>query len=332
MYPFLDSNASIHHTESNMISAYELTVNEKVALLIVLSLIVVISLYGNCGMLHVLNTNQKMWSCTYMLIGNLAAAGVMVTLVSMPFSLASVIMLRWPFENDIICQLSAFMSSMLLNVTMFTHTVISVSKYFGVVMPYSRTMTIPRTKRILFAIWFLAALISIGPFVDFGRYAFGPTTLACGVAFPANKTEIIYLLILACVSFIGPVLIMIHVYVKIFVSMRRRTKRLMATSSSTTNPYKLQRKLLTTTLCSLLCYLLCWTPFCIFIMTSFAVVSRDKIPRGLGIAAYWGAFSYNAINPIIFIAMCPRFREGLFSCHGCHYGLAHGCQQNLLSD
>lgn len=308
----LGLNISNGWSDRNIYTSFKLTYSEQIVLIAVLSMIILVSLYGNLGMLYVLQTNQKMWSSTYMLIGNLAVSGVLVTLVSTPFSIASVVKLKWPFNNDTVCYMSAFMNSVLLLVTIFTHTTISISKYFGVVKPYSRFMTITRTRRIIFTIWFLACLMSVGPIAKFGRYAYGPTTLACGVAFPKTKPEAIYLLILSSVGFIVPVLLMINVYIKIFLSMRKRTKRLLATSSSSMSPFKLQKKLLTTTLFSLLCFLLCWTPFCMFVLTALVVGSRDKLPRGLGISAYWSGFSYNALNPIIFIVMCPRFREGLF--------------------
>ena len=286
---------------------------EVSVLTIVLTIVICVSLYGNGGLLYVLYCNDKMWTSYYLLIGNLATAGVLISLFSMPFSLGTIITGFWPFEENGICTAVAFLNSLLLLVTIFTHTMISVGKYFAVVKPFSRAMTVKRTKLLIIGIWLLAVLISIGPLFNFGRYSYGRTTLACGTGFPQNKTEMLYLLVLAFVGFVLPNIIMAYVYVNVFISVRQHSKRLgkSTSSTSTENVMSLHKKLILAALSSLICFLLCWSPFCIFVLMSIFVGSRDNLPHALGISAYWCGFAYNALNPFIIASMCSRFGEGL---------------------
>lgn len=292
----------------------EFAIEETSVLAIILIIIISASLYGNCGLIYVLYQNDKMWTSYYVLIGNLATSGILISFFSMPFSLATIIIGFWPFSQEAVCTAVAFMNSLLLLATIFTHTMISVGKYFAVVKPFSRAMTIKRTKRIIFLIWFFAVLISVGPLFKFGRYSYGPTTLACGIGFPENKIEMLYLLTLVSIGFVLPNIIMAFVYINVFISVRKHSNRLgKSTPSRSLNVVSLHKKLVLTALTSLVCFLLCWSPFCIFVLMSIFVGSRKDLPHALGISAYWCGFSYNALNPIIIASMCSRFGEGLRS-------------------
>merc|ERR1712179_134699 len=163
-----------------------------------------ISIYGNSGLLYVLYQNDKMWTSTYLLIGNLATAGLFISIISMPFSMAAVFEGHWPITGTVgdgVCTSVGFCNSLLLLATIFTHTVISIGKYFAVVKPFSRAMAVKRTRRIIWAIWMFAALVSVGPLFNMGRYSFGHTTLACGIAFPHHNRGKAYLLTLAILAF-----------------------------------------------------------------------------------------------------------------------------------
>ena len=74
---------------------------EKSILGAVLILIILMSIYGNCALLYVLYQNDKMWTSTYMLIGNLATTGLLISLLSMPFSMAAVVVGYWPLRGKV---------------------------------------------------------------------------------------------------------------------------------------------------------------------------------------------------------------------------------------
>ena len=68
------------------------------------------------------------------------------------------------------------------------------------VKPFSRAMTLTRTKRIICSIWFVSAIVAAGPFFKFGHYSFGATTLTCGMGFPKEEVDKLSLLILVVIA------------------------------------------------------------------------------------------------------------------------------------
>lgn len=288
------------------------TRTEETVLAIILCVTICLSLYGNLGMLVVLYKNDKMWTSTNMLIGNLALSGLLVSLLCMPFSLSSVVNSQWNFKQGSVCKFNAFMTSELLLATILTHTMISVDKYFAVVKPFSRAMTVNRTWKIIFLVWFISGIMTIGPLFNVGKYAYNHTTLICGVGFPEKKRDSIYLLMLATIGFLVPNLVMGHVYLKVFLAVRQHTKRLQSTTTSSLDVLQLQKKLILTVFFSLLCFLVCWTPFCVFVLMAIFLDSAKDLPYGLGISAYWCGYIYNAINPLIICSMSARFGNGLY--------------------
>lgn len=287
------------------------TVTEEIILSVVLILTIVFSFYGNVCMLIVLYKNDRMWNSTYMLIGNLIFSGLLVTIFCMPFSLISVLYGRWPFGEGKICKFNAFMESQLLLATILTHTVISVDKYFAVVKPFSRIMSVRNTRILIFIIWFIAVMMSIGPVFGFGHFSYNPTTLICGVGFPQNKLDSLYLLLLGFIAFILPNVIMFYVYLHVFLAVRTHTKRLIQTCACSLEAVKLQKHLILTVFFSCICFLACWTPFFLFALLAIVAKSPADLPHALGVTAYWCGYLYNAINPLILCSMSKRFGDGI---------------------
>ena len=289
------------------------TGTEQTVLATILMFIIVFSLYGNGGMIIVLYKNDRMWNSTNILIGNLAVAAGLTTVLIMPFSLTSMILQRWPFAEGPVCKFNAFLASQLLLYTIFIHTMISIDKYFAVVKPFSRAMTVRRTWLTSFILWTIAIFMSLGPLLHIGEYKYNKTALVCGVGFPKNKIGSIYMLLLFAMGFIIPNVVNAHVYFKVFKAVREHSKRLHKTSiCSSYDVLKLQKRLVLTAFFSLLCFLLCWTPFAVYVTMAIVSKSIDRIPHGLGVSAYWSGYMYNAINPLIIYTMSTRFGDGLY--------------------
>ena len=289
------------------------TGTEQTVLAIVLILIIIFSLFGNGGMLIVLYKNDRMWNSTNILIGNLAVVAVLTTMFIVPFNLTSMMLRKWPFGEGPICKFNAFLTSQLLLYTIFIHTMLSIDKYYAVVKPLSRAMTVRRTWVSSFVLWTVATFMSLGPLIHIGAYEYNRTALVCGVGFPKNKLDSIYMLILFAIGFIIPNIVNAIVYFRVFTAVRQHTKRIQKTSvSSSYDVIKLQHRLVLTTFSSLLCFLLCWTPFAIYVGKAITSKSIASIPHGLGVSAYWSGYLYNAVNPLIICSMSSRYGNGIY--------------------
>ena len=287
------------------------TESEELALALILGIIIVLALFGNFGMIIVLFQNDKMWNSTNMLIGNLAFSSIFVSIFCMPFSLISVINGEWPFEEGAVCQFNAFNTSGLLLATIWTHTMISVDKYFYVVKPFSRVMTTRNAWKMIGIIWLLAILMSVVPLFNFGKFAYNGTTMVCGLGFPKSKTDRLYLFILAIVGFVAPILVISYVYIRVSLAVQKHTKRIQTSTVCSLDVVKLQKRLIHTVVSSFACFLLCWVPFFVFVLLAMKLKSADNIPHGMGVAAYWCSYLNNALNPLIICSMSKRFGDGL---------------------
>lgn len=311
-------NASYYMSEYNR--------TEQTVLTLILCVIMILAFYGNAGILLVIYKNDKMWNSTNILIGNLAIAGVLVTVLTMPFSLISIVMRKWPFKDGPVCKFNAFINSMLLLVTIFIHTLISIDKYYSVVKPFSRTMTVKKTWKIVFLVFVIAIVMSMGPLFNIGQYEYNQTALVCGAGFPQNNLDSVYLFVLFILGFAVPNITSIHVYVKVCFAVRNHSRRIRkaCVSHCSMDVMKLQKRLICTSMLSLVCFLFCWTPFAVYVTMGILMESIDKIPHGLGVSAYWCGYFYNALNPLVICSMSNRYGDGLyeittkmFSCYTC---------------
>ena len=300
--------ASVNETTLKYLSPY--TSTEAAFLVGSLILIILVSLSGGLVMIFVLYTNSKMWTSTNMLIGNLALTGTCLALCVMPFHLVTTARQRWTFGEGNVCRYIGFSESLLLLATIFTHMVISIDKYFAVVRPMNRFMTIKKTGLAIAIVWIAAAIMSVAPLGGVARFEYNPTTLTCGIGFPKRKLDLLYLVLLAGLGFIFPLCLMGAAYIRVYFAVKKHSARLMAHSISSTDVLLLQRRLILTVFASLVCFLVCWSTF--FALTITALIVKDKtlLPHGLGIAAYWTGYMNSALNPLIICSLSNRFKEG----------------------
>lgn len=300
------SNSSFHY-----VSQYSSV--ESAFLVFTLVLIILVSLAGGIVMLYVLYSNDKMWTSTNMLIGNLALISTCLALFVMPFHLFTAGKREWIFGESGVCKFTGFSASLLLLATIFTHMIISIDKYFAVVKPMSRFMTAKKTGLLIAIVWATASVMSIIPLAGVSRFEYNPTTLICGVGFPKQRLDLLYLLLLAGLGFVVPLHFMGFAYIRVYVAVRKHSARLLAHSVSSTDVLSLQRRLILTVFASLVCFLICWSTFFALTVTAVLIKDKDQLPRGLGVAAYWTGYLNSALNPLVICSLSNRFKEGFLS-------------------
>lgn len=274
-----------------------------------LIIIMLVAIAANTMNIIVVYRNSNMQTPRYMFIMSLAVGDLGVTLLSMPFSLVTCISRRW-IMSDSLCQLHGFLGSFFFCVSIFTLTIMSIEQYYSLVKPLSRTITIRRAWYMIAAAWILSTLLSMGPEVGWGHFAYNSSTLSCGVAFPRSTLEKMYLLFLVLIAFVITLLIMAYAYIRILLTVRKHTDRIARYTKGGLEVMRLQRRITYTLLLVLLVFILCWLPFVFLIVLATRNTSVKELPYGLGVAAYWCGFFNSSVNPIIFVIRNDRFREG----------------------
>lgn len=319
---FSSKNMSPTGNEINFPLDY--TVTETAFAAAALLIIMITCLAGNAVICYVVFRNRRMWTEMNMFLVNLAIGDIAMALLSMTTPLKTAITRQWTFgPAGSVCQLNAFCSSVLICNTIFTHTAISVDRFFAVVKPMKKIMTRKKAFFSILGIWLFSVAISLGPMLGWGRNDYNASTLQCGFGFPKNRLEILYMICLAAVAFLLPIIIMSYAYIRIYRVVRHHTRRMSSSTFGNNQEafIKKQRTVVLTFFLALIAFIVCWMPFFVFIAIAASISSRDELPHGLGLAAYWCGFLNSSINPYLIGLRSERFHEtftDVFCCRFCY--------------
>ena len=279
----------------------DLSVAEGSILAVLLCMIMILDIAGNATMVVVVLRNKRMWTETNMFMMNLLFGDIAVSLLSMPLPLITVIRREWIFKRGPLCLLNAYCNSLFFVATIFTHTTISIDRYLACVKPMHKVITRKKAVFMIAGVWLLAALISLCPLLGWGHMDYNATALQCGFGFPRNKFETLYILLLAVIAFIIPICVMSFAYIRIYIVVRNSSRRMSVTTFGRQRQknIELQKKIVLTFFLALIAFIVCWSPFFAYIAVAANSATRQNIPRGLGVAAYWCGFLNSACNPFI---------------------------------
>ncbi|KAL2304243.1 hypothetical protein Nmel_012986 [Mimus melanotis] len=100
----------------------------KALLIVAYSVIIIMSLFGNMLVCHVVLKNKRMHSATSLFIVNLAVSDIMITLLNTPFTLVRFVNSTWIFGKAM-CHISRFVQYCSLHVSTLTLTAIALDRH-----------------------------------------------------------------------------------------------------------------------------------------------------------------------------------------------------------
>ena len=256
-----------------------------------------------------------------MYIITLAVSDFLMSLLGIPFSLASLMTGKWPF-NNFICQLQGFWILLMCAMSLQTLAVTAVNRYFRVVRSrasYQRIFSMKKTK-ITIAILWVVALFAPLPYVVAGHEFFFHT----GKVFCAHNAESLYegygaYLVLVYVAI--PLIIIITCYTRVFIAVRKhnlnfRFRIRQRSTNNTRNNTSLDSSGVLSVeevnvtyilLVVVISFLTCWTPVLIIDMIDF--INGDwKLKRQVYVSYTCFGFASTALNPIIYGIMNRSIR------------------------
>ena len=275
-----------------------------------LLVIMLLTLFGNSTICAVIFRHKRMWTEMNLFLLNLALADI-ASCMSMGFSLVTAFKREWCYGEDSVCAFNAVLTTTLLCNAIFTHTMISIDRYLALVKPLKKIMTKKKAGLMIGSGWVLALAIGLAPLFGWGTISYNGSTMQCGPSFPKTAVEKLYILILALVGFIFPLAVMSCVYTRIYVVVRQHTRRISvsAVGRVAENALAMKRKVALTFFLALDAFVLCWTPFFAFVVVAVVRPSREHIPHGLGIAAFWCGYFNGACNPFIIGLRSEHFQK-----------------------
>ena len=251
-----------------------------------------------------------------MYIITLAVSDFLMSLLGIPFSLASLMTGKWPF-NNFICQLQGFWILLMCAVSLQTLAVTAVNRYFRVVRSrasYQRIFSMKKTKITIAILWVMALFAPL-PYVVAGHEFFFHT----GKVFCAHNAESLYegygaYLVLVYVAI--PLIIILTCYTRVFIAVRKHNlnfrPRIRSNGKSGKNSSNscLSVEEVNVTyilLVVVIGFLTCWTPVLVIDMIDF--INGDwKLKRQVYVSYTCFGFASTALNPIIYGIMNRSIR------------------------
>ncbi|KAG9338910.1 hypothetical protein JZ751_024300 [Albula glossodonta] len=286
----------------------------KALLIVAYSVIIVISLFGNILVCHVVLKNKRMHSVTSLFIVNLAIADILITLLNTPFTLVRFVNSTWVF-GKLMCHVSRFAQYCSVHVSVLTLAAIAIDRHQVIVHPLKQRMSMLRGFVCIAVIWVTASCFSLphAIYQKLFRFEFGKVRMVCLHSFPQPSDLFWKYLDLATfvLLYVLPLTIISVAYITVAKKLWVRN----AIGDVTMEQYFAQRRKKKMTLKMLMLvvvvFAVCWFPLNCYVVlvSSKAIVTNNA----LYFTFHWFAMSSTCYNPFIYCWLNDSFRSELKS-------------------
>ncbi|XP_065301625.1 melatonin receptor type 1C-like [Dermacentor albipictus] len=270
---------------------------------------IVLAVMGNAMVVLTVLRHRGMRTRTNMFIVNLAIADILVALLDMPVSMATLLRGDWVMGRAF-CQFNGFTMALLLMCSIHTLMYMSVHKYLSITRPFShRGEGYRKVAVFLVAAWLWPFFCAITPFLGLTEIVYKRGASQCGPAYPRDIKMYSHSALITVTNYFIPLGVMAFCYVNIFrviADHMSRVKSHMGLHNSVVQ----QKRINITLFLVLICFLLCWTPYMIYTFYVNSRGSKTHVPYILNPVSYWFGYMNSACNPIIYAFRSPSFRHG----------------------
>ncbi|XP_063058314.1 G-protein coupled receptor 83-like [Engraulis encrasicolus] len=288
----------------------------KVLLIVAYSVIIVISLFGNSLVCHVVIKNKKQArSVTSLFIANLAIADILITLLNTPFTLVRFVISTWVFGKGM-CHISRFVQYCSLHVSTLTLTAIALDRRQVILHPLRPRISTFRGFIYIALIWIMGGSFSLphGVYQKLFTFVYSKDIIRslCVPDFPEPSDLFGQYLDLATfiLLYVLPLLIISGAYLAV---ARRLWRPNAIVGDVTSEQYFLQRRKRKRTIKMLMAvvavFAVCWFPLnCYVLLLSSRSVRSNN---ALYFSFHWLAMSSTCYNPFIYCWLNHSFRAEL---------------------
>uniref|UniRef100_A0A3Q3N7Y9 G protein-coupled receptor 83 n=1 Tax=Mastacembelus armatus TaxID=205130 RepID=A0A3Q3N7Y9_9TELE len=286
----------------------------KALLVAAYSLIIVISLFGNTLVCHVVVKNKRTQSSTSLFIMNLAVADIFITVLNTPFTLVRFVNSTWVFGRTM-CHISRFVQYCSLHVSTLTLTAIALDRRQVILHPLRPRMSPAHGAVWVAVIWIMASCFSL-PHAIYQKlltftYSKEKQRSLCVPDFPEPSD--VYWQYIDLLTFILLYMLPLLIITVSYTTVARRLWRHNAIGDATTAQHATQRRKRRRTLAMLLLvvgvFAVCWFPLnCYVVLLSSQAIHSSN---ALYFCFHWLAMSSTCYNPFIYCCLNPTFRQEL---------------------
>ncbi|KAK6480234.1 putative G-protein coupled receptor 83 [Huso huso] len=288
----------------------------RTLLIVAYSVIIIISLFGNILVCHVIIKNKRMQSCTSLFIVNLAIADIMITVLNTPFTLVRFVNSTWVF-GKLMCHVSRFAQYCSVHVSVLTLTAIALDRHQVIMHPLKPRMSTVKGVIGIVIIWVLATCFSLphAIYQKLFRFQFGnkKVRMVCLHSFP-QPADLFWKYLDLATFVLLYVLPLFAISVAYIVVAKKLWMRNAIGDVTMEQYYAHQRKkkmTLKMLMLVVVVFAVCWFPLnCYVVLVSSKAINTNN---ALYFAFHWVAMSSTCYNPFIYCWLNESFRSELKS-------------------
>ncbi|XP_077544081.1 G-protein coupled receptor 83-like [Haemaphysalis longicornis] len=295
-----------------------------VLVVVLYGLVVLVSVFGNTLVCHVVLRSRKMHTKTNVLIANLAVSDLLMTTLTIPLSASRFLLDNWPF-GEALCYLAPFLQVTFVYVSTLSMTWIACDRYSVIVYPLRLRHLCPGHRAVA-CIWALAGMLSL-PHAVFNRVVSLFTyrlLVRCQVQYPAPSAEFRRWLTLATflTQYVLPLALTAYMYCRVSRTLWTRKALGALTREQQAWHTRSKHKSLKMLVLVVLCFAICWLPLNVYhLVVHFRDHDGpDRHNSSLFIFFHWLAMSSVCYNPFIYCWLNDSFRRGAMTCLACLLG------------
>ncbi|XP_045188929.1 octopamine receptor 2-like [Mercenaria mercenaria] len=221
------SNSSVWLLTSPVCSIKYHSIVTFLVVALILCVITFITIFGNLLVLVALYRFKKLRSMSNCLIGNLAVSDLLLALSVLPISTTYDVLGYWVF-GEIMCTIWLCIDVLYCTASIWGLCTIAVDRYTATVYPvwYLEKKSPTRALVYIIFVWMFSIIVSVAPFIGWremiqGFYQYDSEINRQHCVLFMSKTYVVYS---AMGSFVIPTVLMVFLYVRIFIVLRKRTR------------------------------------------------------------------------------------------------------------
>lgn len=282
--------------------------------------VILLSLFGNVVVIHVVQKNQRMRTITNYLIINMALADLLTTVFNMLPTL------YWIFSGldawavggwlgQTLCKLLNFAQSVSVTVSVLSLCAIAFDRFFAITWPLKRVITFRAAKCIITSSW-LSSITIAGPqlyvLTTTGKQGLAQCVENWVPPFNQATAARDYTITLFVLLYALPLAIIAFLYTVIMFKLWRRRTPGQELILNQENMEKTNRKVLKMLVTVVMVFALSWLPLYVRMFVMFAESDRFVcgLPYDMDFLTLFFGHANSAINPFIYVIFNENYRKG----------------------
>lgn len=313
--PFLLPNDSCSNSSTPIFTGLDLLFELKPLFIPIYAILVIVACAGNFLLIFLIGVTKKLHSTTNFLIGNLAAADLIMCIFCVPLTASYAFEIRGWLYGIFMCYFVTLMQAATVIVSVLSLTAIAVDRYVVIAYPIRKRVRCKSCVYTLAFIWLLSIVVSVPTslhthYLDLN--SIGHDMIICEEFWKhQEKARRLYSCLMLFLSYMLPLSAVSVSYCAISYNLQKRSLPGAAwhAQEKWTNQKQKTFRIL---VISVMCFAFCWLPLQVVNLIrdmdeEFAILDKRYV-NVIQVSCHVIAMSSTCFNPFIYASLHDKFR------------------------